>query len=623
MDHGLRLSWDWRRIVRLVRIALLGVSIILAVVVGPPWFHALVPDQQLRRALIRLLVAVQVGYGVLLAVIPVLLVAVAAALGLAWRRGARRPRLDRVLALGIAVMVGLAMAEVVATMWLAWTRVPMYRLPTRFPDPPGESRVDVVVLGESSACGVPYDQWLSVGQIVAWKLQEAFPDRRFPVEHLARPGMKLDNVHQLLGSLTRRPDLVIIYAGHNEFSMRHDWAHSTEHYADETPPTRETLEGFARKHSSLCRLIQRTASRLRLEIPPVYKITRQLVDVPVYTATEYRDRLHDFRTRLEVITAYCERMGAQVVLVIPPGNDADFEPNRSILPPETQRAQREEFARRFQAARDSEAVDPVGALVAYEALLERQPGFAETHYRLARLLEAMGKRDEANQHYVAARDEDGLPMRCISEFQGVYREVAARHPEAILIDGPAVLRGLSPRGVVGDNFFNDGFHPSLNGHTALAQAILQSLHARRAFGWADVVRAPVVTSADCAAHFTIDAEKWKEVCDYAAWFYLQTAFIRFDPLERHTKRLTYLEASRRLAGGSGPDEVHVPGIGTGLLVPAELTQTPSGPRPTASHPWSQSRRSADGAPEPAPPQPSRDSRSQIPNPRSQIPDSQF
>ena len=117
----------------------------------------------------------------------------------------------------------------------------------------------------------------------------------------------------------------------------------------------------------------------------------------MYTAAEYAERLHDFRVRLEAMTAYCERVGALVVLVIPPGNDADFEPNRSFLPPETTRADREAFAREFEAARRLEAADPDGAVAAYRALLDRQPGFAETHYRLARLLEAAGRREEANR----------------------------------------------------------------------------------------------------------------------------------------------------------------------------------------------------------------------------------
>ena len=114
------------------------------------------------------------------------------------------------------------------------------------------------MLGESSASGVPYQDWLSVGEIVAWKLQEALPARRFPMTSLAKPGLKLDEVHCLLGTVERRPDLVILYAGHNEFQMRYGWSHGAPHYADDRPRARVTLAGLVRTHSSVCRLIDET-----------------------------------------------------------------------------------------------------------------------------------------------------------------------------------------------------------------------------------------------------------------------------------------------------------------------------------------------------------------------------
>ncbi len=272
------------------------------------------------------------------------------------------------------------------------------------------------------------------------------------------------------------------------------------------------------------------------------------------------------------MTAYCERVGALVVLVIPPGNDADFEPNRSFLSPQTPRAEREAFAHDFEATRRAEEGDPAQGISAYQTLLVRQPRFAEAHYRLARLLEASGRPDEANEHYVAARDCDGFPMRCLTEFQNAYREVAARHPRAILVDGPEVLRSLSPRGVVGDNFFTDGLHPSLIGYTFLAGAILQELYSRRAFDWPESSPSPVVTPAECAAHFGMNAERWAEVCDYAGWFYQNTAFIRFDPSNRVVKADRYRMASERIKGGSSPDALGVRGVGTELVDPGHAAR---------------------------------------------------
>ena len=207
---------------------------------------------------------------------------------------------------------------------------------------------------------------------------------------------------------------------------------------------------------------------------------RRLIDAPSHTAREHAELLADFRNRLEQIVSYCRQIGALPILVPPPGNDAGFEPNRSILPPETPRAEREAFALAFQEARAREKTDPAGSIAAYRLLIERQPGFAESHFRLARLLEARGDDEEAYRRYIAARDLDGHPFRCLTSFQDVYRELASRY-EAILVDGQAVFHARHPHGMLDDYLFNDGFHPSLEGHVALAEAILKALQAQGGF----------------------------------------------------------------------------------------------------------------------------------------------
>ncbi len=571
-------SREWRRLARLVLVALFGTLVYVAAVLGPAWFRVFVPQGSQLRAFVRVLEAAQSVYVAAVMVVPGAIVALAIALRFARRRGAARTWLARALALFAALAIGMALAEGAAAARLAAVRPTMPRLRTEFPDPRGDRVVDVVILGESSARGDPYHEWFSVGEIVAWKLREAIPDREFSVHNLARPGITLDQVHQSLESLERRPDLVILYAGHNEFSMRRGWSYNAPHYVDETNPRRARIAGFVRLHSPVSRLIAATADSLDRAGPPKWNVARRLVDVPVYTSDEYAERLEDFCIRLESMTAYGERVGALVVLVIPPGNDADFEPSRSFLPDEAPREERESFARDFQEARRLEAADPAGAIAAYQALLGRQPRFAEVHFRLARLHEQAGRREEATRHYVAARDADGLPMRCMSDFQDAYRAVAARHSGAILVDGPAVLRSLSPRGTAGDNFFTDGIHPSLIGYTELAGAILRGLHARRAFGWGEGGSGPppVVTPSDCARHFGMNPDRWWRICDYAAAFYYHAAVVRFDQTERKAKEARYAEASRKIRAGIAPDDVGMPGVGTRIVGSANLATVPPG-----------------------------------------------
>ena len=183
------------------------------------------------------------------------------------------------------------------------------------------------------------------------------------------------------------------------------------------------------------------------------------------------------------------------MLVVPPSNDAGFDPNRSFLPAETTRAEREAFARDFLFARRSEDSEPARAIKLYRTLLDRQPGFAETHYRLGLLLDHAGAWDEAYRHFVAARDFDGLPMRCLSSFQQVYRDVAAKH-QCILVDGQALFHAIGPHGLLDDHLFHDAMHPSLLGHIALAQGIVDALYARRALaGQREHPRKPSTQSA--------------------------------------------------------------------------------------------------------------------------------
>ena len=218
------------------------------------------------------------------------------------------------------------------------------------------------------------------------------------------------------------------------------------------------------RYSPLCALIQETVESNGLGEPPPPEVTRQLVDVPVCTSEEYAARLDDFRLRLEAIVAHCEQTGTLAVLLIPPGNDSGFEPNRSVLPSWTSRAERASFASRCLANRAIEATEPARAIAEYQSLLAEQPGFAEAHYRLARLLERAGDRSEASRHDRLVRDLDGLPMRCPGDFQQVYREIAARHPAAMLVDGQAIVDAASPPGIGNDWLFLDAMHPSVRGH---------------------------------------------------------------------------------------------------------------------------------------------------------------
>lgn len=574
-----------RLIVRGLSLAAAGVLAVVGWLLGPDllelaWIQ--VPHEFRRRVITVYLDALIVGYSL------ALIGSIGLILGvLAMRRfsGAgspgRRRREVRMLALGFAMLLGVLALDGGAAAWSAWQRrmprlpelaglpegvgplaVESIPAPAGDPTPPAPGTLTIVVAGESSARGEPYYPWLSVGQIAAWKLESVFPGRPIRVDIRAKGGATIKMMHEGLAALGYRPDALIVYVGHNEFATRFPWMREPGGYYEDDMPALYSPAALTSllRLSPLCRLALETWDRQRVGLRPPHIPTRTLVDQPLYTTGEYAAILADFGRRLEEIAAYCERIGTLPIFIIPGSNDGGYDPSRSVLAPGTPRVVREACARDAARARKLEESDPAGAVRLYRDLVSRHPEFAETHYRLARLLAGRGEWDEARRHYLEARERDGMPLRCPEDFRRAYREVAARHPSVLLVDGPQVLERAGAHGILDDRLFHDAQHPNLRGYAALAQDLLDQLRARRALGWPDGVEPSPIEIDACARHFGMDAERWAEVCRREAGFYDVTAYIRHDPRFRLARAAEYRRAREAIRAGRKPDEAGIPGF---------------------------------------------------------------
>ena len=569
---------------RLIWLVSLGCVVTLACclwVLAPAWrssFPTVVSQAILRRIAIAFL------YGLLIVYVAVLTMTilgmVIGAVLIARSRGAilRQPRFARLLLLNLSLVLSLAVLEASAAAWRVWLHrspsPPNTQLqPVRSPQnqtgefPPRAREIDggplrILVLGESSARGDPYHPWLSVGQILGWRLEQVFPGRPISVEIWAQGGATLEQMHQKLGELTYRPDVLLLISGHNEFQARYYYARNLSYYLDEhnLNAVNSLFDGLLRS-SPICGLILETLGRQSVGLLPRPVVKRQVVDRPVCTEDERAALLADFRRRVESIAAYCESLGTLPIFIIPGSNDGDFEPNRSVLEPTADRGARDKFTLAFREARVLEKTSPMAAIAAYRALLRVAPGFAETHYRLARLLADAGEWGLAREHYVHAREADAFPMRCLKPFRQAYRDVAARHPGLILVDSTRVLEPLSPHGILDDHLFHDAQHPNLQGYLALAHDVLNQLHDRHALDWPAGTAAPGIDSAECAEHFGLDPERWAKVCERSADFYRVTAFLRHDPSVRLEHEQAYRRAAQSIASGKPPEQAGIVGLG--------------------------------------------------------------
>ncbi len=580
-------------VMRWLKVTLALAPVVLAVLAAWAWLETRIHWSFYWRAGLVAAIGLEIAYGVAAVVAPLGLIAILLLLSKRRPRDPARRRWAARAALACAsVMLGLALAEAATALWRTTTnrgrvmppggfatdpREPpplktpadlrALAFPTEFPDPANDPAIDLVMVGESSAEGVPYNYWVSITSILEWQFREILPGRPIRAHILAASGETLEGQCRLIGRLDHRPDVFIVYCGHNEISARLRASREPLYYQDDAIPSPwERFVARVEQLSPICGLIHETAEKCRIALPPPENGYRELIDRPAYSRREYNLLLADFRARLDAIVAYATGVGATVVLVAPAANDAGFEPNRSFLSPETQLSEREQFRRDFLAARRLESGPPEPAIAAFQALVDRQPTFAEAHYRLARQLERTGDWAGAYRHDVLARDHDGYPMRLLTAFQDVYREIA-RQRHAILIDGQAYFHAIGRHGLLDEHLFHDGLHPSLRGQIALAQAILSSLKGRRALGWPAEHALKPIDPALCVEHFGLVPEAWRQIALWGAMFYDLTYSMRYDSTARLAKKLGFIQASEAIRSGATPESAGLPNIGVPEPVP--------------------------------------------------------
>ncbi len=549
-------TWHISRLIKPIALTVLFATLVALVLALQLWIP-LLPRPVLRTMTEALLRTVLVVYGIVLLASFVGVPLFGLLTARSRRRGGRRLIILRGFLVCLSCLVSLMSLELGSAAWHAWMhRFPS--MPAQFAAAsPGEYRI--VVLGGSSALGEPYRPWLSVGQIVAWRLGQAVTNRRFTCEILAWLGDSLELQHRKLADLKERPDMVIIYSGHNEFAARYE--------EEREASTGEEagvwlLDGAFRASlgSPFCRLVYEVISKNRLDSPPLLARRHQLFDPPQCSPSERAEILEDFRSRLEAIVSYCEQIGALSVLIVPPANESGYEPSRSTLPPSVSPVERDRLARAFHLARDLETSGRAAGERAYESMIAQHPGFAEAHFRLGRLLEQQGRRSDAGRHYLAALENDGLPIRCPEPLRDAIENVARRHPRSIFVNGRAELAAASPTGLLGDHVIQDTHHPTLRGYVALASAVLRELSQRQTFSEAPISGLPL-EPGECARHFGMDGGKWATVCERASEHYRRVAGYRYDPAERMEKSRRYAEAARQLRAGAELGAIGLSGVG--------------------------------------------------------------
>jgi hypothetical protein len=423
-------------------------------------------------------------------------------------------------------------------------------LPADLPaSPPGT--VSVVAIGGSTTLGAPYHARLSFAHVVGWRLAAAFPDHRVLVDNLAYGGANLEDKYRALHRLERRPDVLLVYAGHNEF-LRY-------------PPDREAgTPYYGRAYFSLlAHALAAQIERRGAHEGPAWHGRRRLLDRPVCTAHEAAEVHRRFRATLEAILGAWKGETPPLAIVFLPGaNESGFEPNRSVLAddaPAHTRARLQRIHDRLEQPGLSPATER--RLLATARALA--PELAWTWFRLGRWYEATGQTERARRHYQRAIDRDGFPIRATSRIRSIVR-AASRASGAVLLDARSALAAFSANGIPGNDVIHDNCHPNLAVHVELANMVLRVLRERQvpqAWPAPESAREPFeATVAATRAHFGLDRAAWVEICEDEARFHEYLAAYAYDTRARGARRDAYRAAADRVRRGVLPPDAAIPAM---------------------------------------------------------------
>jgi lysophospholipase L1-like esterase len=356
----------------------------------------------------------------------------------------------------------------------------------------------VFVVGGSSAAGVPYPPAYAFGSWLEQRLQAAFPELVVEVVNAALSGYSSRRALIVVREIaTHRPDLLVVYSGHNEWAERryysrlidmHPWLFRLRERIFSTRIF--ALGSRAVGGGDRERAHQRFVAAENQEFFEMFAVASRRAEGTDYATPEQiaqRDVL--YRVNLEEIARTAQRAGAQVVFLTLAQRFADFEPGASAHRADLGDADEARWRGLFaDGERVAAAGDCHAALEAWAEALVLDDQHALLHYRIAGCEEALGHWERARHHYLAANDLDRVPLGAPIGFNDVIRSVAEQ-TGSLVVDAYAALAEASPHGILGEELFADFVHPNLRAHqliaAELARVLRQAGVPRPAAQWQD------------------------------------------------------------------------------------------------------------------------------------------
>jgi lysophospholipase L1-like esterase len=334
------------------------------------------------------------------------------------------------------------------------------------------------VQGRPFAVETSFTTWLEIG------LRAADTSRHWDVVNcggISYASYRLVPVLQEV--LGYRPDLIIVYTGHNEFLEDRTYSHIKlqPKLVRQSLTVASRLRTYQLLATGYQRLVRRRANDLLSGRPILSSEVDALLD--------YRGGLeqyhHDPKWRADVIDHYrfnlrrmvqlAQDADVPMLLVNPVCNLRDCAPFKSQNRDGLSTEQLQRWEQCWSEARTRYATNKIHSIDWFRRAIELDDQHAGIHFALAKCYDDAGMMEKAYTAYLQAKELDICPLRILEPMNEAVILVA-RQTDTPLVDARLLFESHSKDGIPGADWLIDHVHPSIDGHKLIADALIQEFH---------------------------------------------------------------------------------------------------------------------------------------------------
>jgi tetratricopeptide (TPR) repeat protein len=352
----------------------------------------------------------------------------------------------------------------------------MARIPEPFciPRLKAPDTVRIIVYGESAAQGDPQPDF-GLSRMLQALLELRYPHAHFEVVNSAMVAIDsnviLPIAHDCAGA---GADIWVIYMGNNEVVGPYG---AGTIFGQQTPPLPLIRGVLALKSTRVGQLMDMLARKVHK--PGVedsqWGGMEMFLNQQIRADDPRMNRVYDhFSRNLSDMIRIGKRSGAGIVVSTVAVNLRDCAPFGSKHRPDLTDADEKKWESLYQNGVASQNAGHMQAAAdTFGEAAQIDDHFAELRYRQGGCALDLGKSDEAQKQFVAARDFDTLRFRCDSRLNDLIRETVSDcdDPRVVLADAEQSFAEHSPDGLPGNELFYEHVHPTFEGNYLLALTV--------------------------------------------------------------------------------------------------------------------------------------------------------